>query len=98
MSRETETRKTFTGVVVSDKADKTIVVLVTTDKKHPLYSKRVMKTKKFHAHDEEEEFPCGKDDVSDENDPTYIERELKETLERENRVDLYIELFGEPEE
>lgn len=53
MSRETETRKTFTGVVVSDKADKTIVVLVTTDKKHPLYSKRVMKTKKFHAHDEE---------------------------------------------
>ena len=53
MSRETETRKTFTGVVVSDKGDKTIVVLVTTDKKHPLYSKRVMKTKKFHAHDEE---------------------------------------------
>ena len=55
MSRETETRKTFTGVVVSDKADKTIVVLVTTDKKHPLYSKRVMKTKKFHAHDENNE-------------------------------------------
>ena len=55
MSRETETRKTFTGVVVSDKGDKTIVVLVTTDKKHPLYSKRVMKTKKFHAHDENNE-------------------------------------------
>ena len=55
MSRETETRKTFTGVVVSDKTDKTIVVLVTTDKKHPLYSKRVMKTKKFHAHDENNE-------------------------------------------
>ena len=55
MSRKTETRKTFTGVVVSDKGDKTIVVLVTTDKKHPLYSKRVMKTKKFHAHDENNE-------------------------------------------
>ena len=52
----------------------------------------------FHAHDEEEEFPCDKNDVSDEYDPTYIERELKETLERENRVALYIELFGEPEE
>ena len=59
MSRETETRKTFTGVVVSDKADKTIVVLVTTDKKHPLYSKRVMKTKKFHAHDENNEAHVG---------------------------------------
>ena len=59
MSRETETRKTFTGVVVSDKADKTIVVLVTTDKKHPLYSKRVMKTKKFHAHDENNEAHTG---------------------------------------
>ena len=55
MSRKTETRKTFTGVVVSDKGDKTIVVLVTTDTKHPLYSKRVMKTKKFHAHDENNE-------------------------------------------
>ena len=53
MSRETETRKTFTGTVVSAKNDKTIVVLVKTDKKHPLYSKRVMSTKKFHAHDEE---------------------------------------------
>ena len=55
MARETETRKTFTGVVVSDKNDKSIVVLVTTDKKHPIYSKRVMKTKKFHAHDENNE-------------------------------------------
>ena len=52
----------------------------------------------FDPYDDEEECPCGKDDVSDENDPTRIERELKETLERENMVDLYIELFGEPEE
>jgi small subunit ribosomal protein S17 len=59
MARETETRKTFTGVVVSDKNDKSIVVLVTTDKKHPIYSKRVMKTKKFHAHDENNEAHVG---------------------------------------
>ena len=59
MARETETRKTFTGVVVSDKNDKSIVVLVTTDKKHPIYSKRVMKTKKFHAHDENNEAHTG---------------------------------------
>ncbi|MCR5564483.1 MAG: 30S ribosomal protein S17 [Gammaproteobacteria bacterium] len=59
MARETETRKTFTGVVVSDKNDKSIVVLVTTDKKHPIYSKRVMQTKKFHAHDENNEAHVG---------------------------------------
>ena len=59
MERTTETRKTFTGVVVSDKNDKSIVVLVTTDKKHPIYSKRVMKTKKFHAHDENNEAHTG---------------------------------------
>ena len=59
MGRTTETRKTFTGVVVSDKNDKSIVVLVTTDKKHPIYSKRVMKTKKFHAHDENNEAHTG---------------------------------------
>ena len=42
--------KVFTGVVVSDKMDKTISVLVETFKKSPLYSKRVKVTKKFHAH------------------------------------------------
>ncbi|MBU1145613.1 MAG: 30S ribosomal protein S17 [Firmicutes bacterium] len=45
-------RKVFTGTVVSDKNDKTITVLVTTYKKHPIYSKRVISSKKFTAHDE----------------------------------------------
>ena len=40
------------GVVVSDKADKTISVKVETYKKHPLYSKRVKNSKKYTAHDE----------------------------------------------
>ncbi|MGD9910046.1 MAG: 30S ribosomal protein S17 [Candidatus Izemoplasmatales bacterium] len=44
--------KVFTGTVVSDKNDKTITVLVTTYKKHPLYNKRVISSKKFRAHDE----------------------------------------------
>lgn len=44
--------KVFTGTVVSDKNDKTITVLVTTYKKHPLYGKRVISSKKFRAHDE----------------------------------------------
>ncbi len=46
-------RKSIVGKVVSDKMDKTIVVAVETFVKHPLYSKRVKKTVKFKAHDEE---------------------------------------------
>ncbi len=45
-------RRTLQGRVVSDKMDKTIVVLVETYKKHPLYGKRVKYSKKFKAHDE----------------------------------------------
>lgn len=41
------------GVVTSNKGDKTIVVRVDSYSKHPLYEKRVLKSKKFHAHDEE---------------------------------------------
>lgn len=40
------------GKVVSDKMDKTIVVELRTDKKHPLYGKRVTTSKKIKAHDE----------------------------------------------
>ena len=45
-------RKTRTGVVVSDKMDKTIVVEIRTRVKHPLYGKIMNRTKKFKAHDE----------------------------------------------
>lgn len=55
----TNNRKVFTGTVVSDKNDKTITVLVTTYKKHPLYSKRVISSKKFRAHDEKNEAHTG---------------------------------------
>ncbi len=46
-------RKVRIGYVVSDKMDKTIVVQTEDFVKHPLYSKRVKRTKKFKAHDEE---------------------------------------------
>ena len=46
-------RKTRTGVVVSDKMDKTIVVEIRTRVKHPLYGKIMNRTKKFKVHDEE---------------------------------------------
>lgn len=50
-------RKTRVGVVVSDKMDKTIVVAIKTKVRHPLYGKMVNRTRKFKAHDENNE--CG---------------------------------------
>jgi len=52
MTAERNMRRTMVGRVVSDKMDKTVVVLVETYKKHPLYGKRVKYSKKFKAHDE----------------------------------------------
>ncbi|WP_411503050.1 30S ribosomal protein S17 [Brevibacillus centrosporus] len=52
MTAERNMRRTVTGRVVSDKMDKTIVVLVETYKTHPLYGKRMKFSKKFKAHDE----------------------------------------------
>ena len=49
--------KTRTGVVVSDKMDKTVVVAIKTKVRHPLYGKMVNRTRKFKAHDELNE--CG---------------------------------------
>ncbi|MCX7760914.1 MAG: 30S ribosomal protein S17 [Hydrogenothermaceae bacterium] len=51
--------KEFVGVVVSDKMDKTVVVAVERTQSHPLYGKRIKKTKKFHAHDEENRCKVG---------------------------------------
>ena len=50
-------RKTRIGEVVSDKMDKTIVVAIKTKVRHPLYGKMVNRTRKFTAHDENNE--CG---------------------------------------
>ena len=51
MSTQSNKRKVI-GVVVSDKANQTIVVSVTTRFKHPVYSKFIHESKKYHAHDE----------------------------------------------
>lgn len=50
-----KTKKTFTGKVVSDKMDKTIVVAISERKLHRLYKKYVAETKKVKAHDEKNE-------------------------------------------
>ena len=54
---ERNLRKTRTGIVVSDRMDKTIVVAVRDNVRHPLYNKIVKKTYKLKAHDEQNE--CG---------------------------------------
>jgi small subunit ribosomal protein S17 len=46
-------RKNRVGTVVSDKMHKTVVVSVERRTAHPVYGKRITQTKKFHAHDEE---------------------------------------------
>lgn len=56
---ERRDRKTRIGVVVSDRADKTVTVQVERRFAHPLYGKQVAKTKKYHAHDEENQFRVG---------------------------------------
>lgn len=54
-------RKIRVGLVTSNKMDKTITVSVERRLRHPMYGKFVKKTKKFHAHDENNE--CGIGDV-----------------------------------
>ena len=52
-------RKTRTGLVVSDKMDKTIVVAIEDNVRHPLYKKIIKRTVKLKAHDEKNECRVG---------------------------------------
>jgi small subunit ribosomal protein S17 len=52
-------RRTLIGRVVSDKMQKTVTVLVERRVKHPLYGKYVAKSKKYHAHDETNQYKDG---------------------------------------
>ena len=52
-------KRVLTGLIVSDKTDKTVVVIVERKVKHPLYGKIIRRSKKYHAHDEGNEFKQG---------------------------------------
>lgn len=52
-------RKERTGLVVSDKMDKTVVVAIIEMRKHPLYKKTIKKTNRLKAHDEKNECAVG---------------------------------------
>lgn len=70
--------RTITGVVASDKGDKTIVITVTTRKTHPIYKKQYSVTTKFMAHDEKNEAKPGDKVVITETRP--ISRRKRFTL------------------
>ena len=59
MSETNKVVRALTGKVVSDKMDKTVVVLVERKVKHPIYGKVIRLSKKYHAHDEDNSFKAG---------------------------------------
>ena len=52
-------KRTLVGKVVSDKMDKTVTVLIERRVKHPLYGKIIMRSNKYHAHDEANQAKAG---------------------------------------
>lgn len=52
-------KRILTGTVVSDKTDKTVTVLVERKVKHPLYGKIIRRSKRYHAHDEDNAYKTG---------------------------------------
>ena len=52
-------KRILTGTITSDKTDKTVTVLVERRVKHPLYGKIIRRSKKYHAHDEANEYTTG---------------------------------------
>ncbi|MBS3973675.1 MAG: 30S ribosomal protein S17 [Actinobacteria bacterium] len=59
VTEERNSRKVRQGVVVSASGDKTCVVSISDRKRHPLYGKMITRSKKYHAHDENNECAIG---------------------------------------
>jgi small subunit ribosomal protein S17 len=77
-------KRVLQGVVVSDKNTKTVVVQVERRYTHPLLKKTVRRTKKFHAHDEEDTFKIGDIVRIEESKP--ISKNKRWVVLRENKV------------
>jgi len=69
MEKQTKNKKKLTGVIVSDKMDKTVVVEVTRFEKHPKYGKFVQIKKKYKAHDEDNKHKIGEKVTIEESRP-----------------------------
>lgn len=84
---QTSRRRQLSGVVVSDKMEKTIVVRVERQTRHPLYGKVIRRHKKYHAHDENNEAHEGDTVLIEECRPLSKTKQwmLKEITERAQR-------------
>lgn len=83
-------RKTFIGTVVSDKMDKTVVVMVETLVKHPLYGKYIKRRKKYMAHDENNECKIGDKVLIEETRPLSRRKRwrVREIIEKAKVLEL----------
>ncbi len=59
MTTDNKILRTKQGVIVSDKMDKTVTVLIERKEKHPIYGKYIKRSSKIHAHDEDNSFKMG---------------------------------------
>jgi small subunit ribosomal protein S17 len=66
---QVKTKRTLTGVITSDKMDKTVTVLVERAVKHPVLGKVVRRSKKYHAHSPNNEFKLGDTVTIEETKP-----------------------------
>lgn len=79
-------KRILTGTIVSDKPDKTVVVKVERKVKHPLYGKIIRRSKKYHAHDEANEYKAGETVRIEETRPMSKLKTWKVT----ERVDTHV--------
>src|SRR4029079_14010607 len=89
-------KRVLTGTVVSDKADKTVVVRVERRVKHPLYGKIIKLSKKYHAHDESNAFKDG-EQVRIQECPPVSKLKTWEVLDRIGVAKAVAVEFEEPE-
>ena len=76
-TKNQKSNKILKGVVVSDKMDKTVVVLVTRYVEHKKYGKRIKKTKKYKAHDENNSKKVGDIVLIEETKPISKEKHFR---------------------
>jgi small subunit ribosomal protein S17 len=74
---ESRNKRTLAGRIVSDKMEKTVTVLVERRVKHPLYGKVITRSKKYHAHDEKNEYHEGDTVVIEECRPLAAAKSWK---------------------
>ncbi|MFA6415926.1 MAG: 30S ribosomal protein S17 [Candidatus Paceibacterota bacterium] len=82
MTTSANNPKTFKGVVVSDKMDKTVVVSVASYIKHPKYGKYLKRDKKFKAHDEKNQVKVGETVTIRECRPMSKDKSFEVVIEK----------------